>query len=55
MNLENHQRGRFRPRPRCPIKDCEYHHADSIPNQAIILDLFTEKNKQHIKQYHIDC
>ena len=52
---ENYQRYRFRSRPRCPIKDCEYQHADSIPNKAIILDLFTEKDKQHIKQYHIEC
>ena len=53
--LENYRRDRFQSRARCPVKDCEYLHADSIPNQAIVLDLFTKEDKQHIKQYHTEC
>ena len=53
--LGNVKRDRFRSRPTCPKMDCPFNHADSIPTQAIILDMFTEKDKKHIQQYHHSC
>ena len=53
--LGNDNRDRFRSRPTCPRIDCPFNHADSIPTKAIILDMFTEKDRKHIQQYHFSC
>ena len=46
-------RNRFRVR--CPILGCPYLDNDSIPNKAIILDMFTDKDKKHIEKFHPSC
>ena len=53
--MPNNKRDRFRTRPTCPRMDCPFNHADSIPTQAIILDMFTDKDKKHIEKYHHSC
>ena len=46
---------RDRIRVRCPIINCPYLDADSIPTRAIIPDMFTDKDKKHIEKFHPNC
>ena len=55
VSINIYNRDRYRYRPTCPIMDCPYVDADSIPNNAIVLDMFDEKEKLHIEQYHPEC
>ena len=53
--IETDEEYRNRIRLRCPIIGCPYLDADSIPNEAIIPDMFTDKDKKHIEKFHPNC
>ena len=55
FETDENDRGRARSRFICPIVDCPFANADSIPTQAIILDMFTEEDKNHIELFHPEC
>ena len=53
--FEIHQRDGYRSRARCTRIDCPYFDAETIPNYAIVLESFSDKEKSHIKNFHHSC
>ena len=49
------RRNESRERSRCLDIDCPYFDADSIPNHAIALDLFSDEDMAHIEDCHPSC
>ena len=54
LNVNNYTRSRHRLV--CQIADCPFEDADeTLPTQAIVVQGLTQKDKDHIKKYHISC